>query len=114
MAQQQTDSESQEISKLLEIGLSLEAINASIAFCVKHDKTQTLREIKTTMKTFMDSLTEAEAHEFAQDLDQAMKRKADQLADELSLQFSDEELNLTMTKLKDAFTQPGKPKLFSK
>jgi GTP1/Obg family GTP-binding protein len=101
-----------ELKSLFELGISVESISIVVAFCLKHDRQETLHKFRKLLEEFNSSLSAADKQELENDLKMFIDAKMADVARELKTSLTQEEINDFLKELKQI--EPNSATLFQK
>src|SRR4030042_6711325 len=95
-----------ELRTLFELGISVESLSVVAAFCLKHDRHETLKKLHQLVKEFNSSLTSNEKQELENDMKVLIEARMADVARELKTSLTDEEISDFVEELKSVTPTP--------
>ena len=94
-----TDQDKKTTFSIVELGLFLETVTVMLSFCVRFNKSETLKRVKEIVDSFPDTLSESEKVEYQKQGDRMIQKKGEKLLEELKKEFTPEEIKEMLPQL---------------
>lgn len=95
----QSQASTKDLRALLEVGFSIQAVDAFVSFCLKHERSEELKKLRELIESSVASLSPEERKELSGDMDALLREKADRLLDDLEATHSQEEIDELVAQL---------------